>query len=81
MKQALLERALPLARSYFDAAGIEDTARWLDIIEARVQSESTGADWIQRHWRRHGDSARLVCDYIEQARSNRPVHEWRKPEA
>ncbi|MDH3632628.1 MAG: hypothetical protein OER98_16015 [Gammaproteobacteria bacterium] len=79
LKQALLERALPLARSYFKKAGIEDTDRWLDVIKARVEREATGSRWILRHWKQFGDSARLVCDYIEQARTNQPVHLWQDP--
>jgi len=79
LKQALLERALPLARSYFTKAGIEDTERWLDVIKARVEREATGSRWILRHWKQFGDSARLVCDYIEQARTNQPVHLWQDP--
>jgi len=76
MKRALLEQALPLARTSLTQAGIKDTGRWLDIIEARVEQEATGAHWILGHWKRHGDSARLVCDYIAQARTNQPVHLW-----
>ena len=79
LKQILLERALPLAREALQAAGIEDCERWLDIIEARVKTGATGADWIARHWKQFGDSAQLVCDYIAQARTNRPVHQWQDP--
>ena len=79
LKQALLDHALPLARSYFKKAGIEDTDRWLDVIKARVEREATGSRWILRHWKQFGDSARLVCDYIEQARTNQPVHLWQDP--
>jgi hypothetical protein len=79
LKQALLDRALPLAQSYFKKAGIEDTERWLDIIKARIEREATGSRWILRHWKQFGDSARLVCDYIEQARTNQPVHLWQDP--
>jgi hypothetical protein len=79
LKQILLERALPLAREALQAAGIEDCERWLEIVEARVQTGATGADWIKRHWKQFGDSAQLVCDYITQARTNRPVHQWQDP--
>jgi gamma-glutamyl:cysteine ligase YbdK (ATP-grasp superfamily) len=79
LKQILLERALPLARDALQAAGIEDCERWLEIVEARVQTGATGADWITRHWKQFGDSAQLVCDYIAQARTNRPVHQWQDP--
>ena len=79
LKQILVERALPLARQALADAGIEDCDRWLDIIEARVDSGRTGADWIYCHWKQFGDSSRLVCDYIAQANTNRPVHLWQDP--
>jgi hypothetical protein len=81
MKQILLEQAIPLARANLKQAGIGDTDRWLDIIEARVKKEATGAHWIAKHWKRHGNSAQLVREYIEQARTNQPVHLWRDPAA
>jgi gamma-glutamyl:cysteine ligase YbdK (ATP-grasp superfamily) len=79
LKQLLLERALPLARDTLQAAGIADSERWLDIIEARVKTGATGAKWISTHWKQFGDSAQLVCDYIAQARTNKPVHQWQDP--
>ena len=79
LKQLLLEQALPLARTNLKQAGIEDTDRWLDIIEARVSREATGAHWISSHWKRFGDSARLVREYIDQAQPNQPVHRWQDP--
>ena len=79
LRQLLLEKALPRTRASFAAAGIEDSARWLDIIEARVESGHTGASWITRHWKRFGDSARLVRDYIENADRDQPVHLWQDP--
>ena len=81
LKQLLLEQALPLARTNLKQAGIEDTDRWLDIIEARVKREATGAHWISSHWKRFGDSARLVREYIDQAQTNQPVHLWQDPAA
>jgi hypothetical protein len=79
LKQLLIERALPLARANLLQSGIKDTERWLDIIEARVSSGSTGAQWITNHWKQYGDGARLVCDYIAQAATNQPVHLWQDP--
>ena len=79
LKQALLEHALPLVQSHFETAGIEDTGRWLNVIKSRVEREATGARWIARHWKQFGDSPRLVCDYIEQARTGQPVHLWQDP--
>jgi gamma-glutamyl:cysteine ligase YbdK (ATP-grasp superfamily) len=79
LRQILLERALPLARDSLEAAGLEDSGHWLDIIEARVKTGATGANWISKHWKQFGDSAQLVCDYIAQARTNQPVHLWQDP--
>jgi len=79
LRQLLLEHALPLARDSFRQAGIEDGDRWLDIIEARVDSGVTGARWISGHWQRFGDAPRLVREYIAQAQTNRPVHLWQDP--
>jgi hypothetical protein len=79
VQQILLDHALPLARANLAQAGIEDSERWLDIIEARVRSKATGAAWISKHWKQFGDSAQLVCDYIAQAQTNQPVHRWQDP--
>ncbi len=79
LQKALLDYALPLAREAFARAGIEDTERWLGIIEERVRSEATGARWITRHWKRYGDSGKLVCDYIAEAQADRPIHQWQDP--
>lgn len=79
LTQILLQRALPLARRTLQANGLEDIDRWLDIIEARVESGATGASWISKHWQRHGDGTRLVCDYIALANTNQPVHLWQDP--
>jgi hypothetical protein len=81
LQQILLDHALPLARANLAQAGIEDTGRWLDIIEARVRAKATGAAWISKHWKRFGDGAQLVCDYIAQAQTNQPVHRWQDPAA
>ena len=79
LNQILLERAIPLARSSLADSGITDFDKWIDIIEARVKSGNTGANWISRHWKQYQSSADLVCEYIEQAKSNQPVHTWAIP--
>jgi hypothetical protein len=79
ISQALLKYAIPLARSGLAASGVTNTDRWLDIIEARVATAATGTHWIRAHWKKHGDSARLVRDYIQQAQTNQPVHLWQAP--
>jgi gamma-glutamyl:cysteine ligase YbdK (ATP-grasp superfamily) len=79
LKNLILERALPLAKQGLEKIGIIDSARWLDIIEARVVSEQTGANWILRHWKQHADTSRLVQTYLQHASSNTPVHLWPAP--
>ena len=81
LRQILLDQAIPLARENLKQVGIQDTDRWLDIIEARVKQEATGAHWIASHWKRFGDGAKLVREYIEQAQTNQPVHRWPDPGA
>jgi len=76
LKSIILNQALPMARQGLARAGIDDSEAWLNIIQARVHSESTGANWILQHWQRHGDSTLLVRDYLERAKTNQPVHLW-----
>ncbi len=76
LKNLLLSRALPLARDGLKHIGVLDSGRWLDIIAARIASEQTGANWILKHWHKHFDTAMLVADYLDNARTNTPVHLW-----
>jgi gamma-glutamyl:cysteine ligase YbdK (ATP-grasp superfamily) len=78
LKQLILSHALPLARAGLKNIGINNTDKWLDIIEARVSSEHTGANWILQHWKQHADTSELVRTYLQHARSNTPVHLWPK---
>ena len=81
MQQILLEYALPLARANLAENGIDGADHWLDIIETRVRTRATGAAWIAKHWKKFGNGAQLVCDYIAQAKTNQPVHSWQEPGA
>jgi hypothetical protein len=78
LKQLILSRALPLAQAGLKNIGINNTDKWLDIIEARVSSEQTGANWILQHWKQHADTSELVRTYLQHAHSNTPVHLWPK---
>lgn len=80
LKNLLLTHALPIAKTGLKNIGINNTDKWLDIIEARVRCEQTGANWILRHWKRHSDTSALVRAYLKQARSNTPVHLWSNEE-
>ncbi len=76
LKSLLLSHAIPLAREGLDQIGVLDSGGWLDIVEARIASEQTGAKWILRHWHEHSDTAALVRDYLHNASTNTPVHRW-----
>jgi len=79
LKNLILSRALPIAKQGLEKIGIPDPGRWLDIIEARMISEQTGANWILRHWKQHGDTSKLVQTYLQHAGTNTPVHLWPAP--
>jgi gamma-glutamyl:cysteine ligase YbdK (ATP-grasp superfamily) len=72
----LLEDLIPRARQALAQVGA-DADDWLDVIEMRVRSSQTGSAW-QRAWvRRHGrDWSGLTATYLENQRSERPVHAW-----
>ena len=76
LKNLLLTHAIPLARDGLKQIGVLDSGNWIDIIEARVASEQTGANWILKHWHKHSDTTALVKDYLQNARTNTPVHRW-----
>ncbi len=76
LKQLILSNALPVALAGLKKMGINNGEKWLDIIQARVSCEQTGANWILRHWKQHADTSELVRTYLQHARSNTPVHLW-----
>ncbi len=76
LQTLLLDSAIPMAEKALAANGFGNCGPWIDIIRERVASGATGAHWITQHWLKHQDSARLVRDYLSQARENKPVHLW-----
>ena len=76
LKQLILSHALPIAKAGLKNIGVENSDKWLDIIEARVSCEQTGANWILQHWKQHSDTSELVRTYLHHARGNMPVHQW-----
>ncbi|BAO43196.1 glutamate-cysteine ligase family protein [Thiolapillus brandeum] len=74
-----LQKLLPQARAGLERMGIpaQETARWLGIIEARIEGRQTGAHW-QRKWvARYGkDFPALVRAYREMQDSGKPVSQW-----
>ncbi len=73
------QRLLPQARSGLLRMGVSkaEADRWLNIIQARVDTRRNGACW-QRAWvKRHGaDFSALVQTYAQWQNSAQPVHEW-----
>jgi hypothetical protein len=79
VQEIVLQQALPIAAGGIRALGIDHAERWLEVIRQRVESGQTGANWSRWHWAAHGDSNRLVRDYLANAASGEPVHRWPKP--
>lgn len=77
---------IPQARAGLTSKGIasEDINRYMDILEARVATGQTGAQWMLGSLDAMGDSGTkderhrtLVVASLERQRSNHPVHTWR----
>jgi len=73
------ERLLPKARRGLVRAGVaeaEATAH-LRVVEERVASGRTGADWQLAWMERHGDDNQaLTRAYLDRAADGEPVHRW-----
>lgn len=82
------ERLLPLARDGLREAGIDedDVMRYLGVIQDRVTSRSTGAQWLLRSLADMGDAngqvtleermRALTGATAARQASGRPAHEW-----
>ena len=77
---------IPQARDGLAAKGIaaEDITRYMDILEARVTTGQTGAQWALGSLEAMGDSGTkeerhrtLVIATLDRQRTNLPVHTWR----
>lgn len=79
MQNLLLKYAIPVAYQGLDQLGISNPEHWLSIIEQRVKTGQTGANWILNYWRKSKDTAALVKTYLHHAKENKPVHSWPKP--
>ncbi len=85
----ICDTLLPLARRGLEAGGIDaaDIERYLDTVEARVDSRRTGARWQLHSLADMGEKgtldermAALVAATVERQRHGRPVHEWARAE-
>ena len=79
LRELLLQELLPLAREGLALLDVDrdDIEAYSQIIEQRLRSRRTGAQW-QRDWvARYGRDWRgLVQAYSENQASGRPVHGW-----
>ncbi len=85
VSKLILEELLPLARAGLQQANIatEDSKRYLDVIEARVQHDQNGAFWTLRSLaamegqgtQEQRDQA-LAAETLAQQQTNTPVHRW-----
>jgi len=84
-QELICDTLLPLARRGLQVRGIEaaDIERYLDTVEARVDSRRTGAQWQLSSLANMGEKgtveermAALVAATVERQRHARPVHEW-----
>lgn len=83
--QLILNDLLPHARKGLDRAGIDaaDSGRLLDIIEARILRERTGATWMTDSIAAMDKAAKpnvkmrsLTADMKSNQESSTPMHEW-----
>ncbi len=84
-RDLILEELLPMARHGLRSLSIEDTEanRYLDVIEERVRSSRTPAQWMVESYvamrQQGGESeslAGLVAATVQQQRRGEPVHTW-----
>ena len=85
----ILEELLPRARKGLTRAGVDeaDSGRLLDIIEARVTQEKTGARWMLDSYEAMDKSAKpnvrlrtITASMKAHQESGEPMHEWKLAE-
>lgn len=83
--ELICNRLIPLAREGLQTAGIraDDVDRYLSVIEARVSSRRTGAQWMldsldtmKGEGTRGQRMASLVGAIVERQSTNQPAHTW-----
>lgn len=82
-QELILNTLLPVARAGLQGHDIADVDRYLGIIEARVRSAQTGAQWMlnsvasmRRHGTRDETMTSLVAAMVRQQQGGEPVHTW-----
>jgi len=83
--ELILEELLPVAREGLERRGIAsaDAARYLDVLEERVRSKHTGAQWqldsfvfLQGRGNRAERLAAITAATVENQNGGPPVHLW-----
>ena len=77
-RSLLLEEIIPAAAEGLRKLGIEeDSARFLDIVRARVRGGRSGAAWQRESLAAHdGNFFQMMAAYCERQRGAAPVYEW-----
>ncbi|MDH5479944.1 MAG: glutamate--cysteine ligase [Nitrosomonas sp.] len=78
-KENILKQILPLAQSGLNRLKINkhDIQLYLGIIEQRITTGQTGANWQQRFIAAHGHSmSALTTTYAKLQQHGKPVHKW-----
>jgi gamma-glutamyl:cysteine ligase YbdK (ATP-grasp superfamily) len=79
LRSLLLRRLIPMARTGLMNLRVDTSAidRFLGIIEARVGSGMTGAEWQRRFMLKHPhDFESMTAAFLDRQLEGRPVHEW-----
>ncbi|MBS1269974.1 MAG: Glutamate--cysteine ligase [Gammaproteobacteria bacterium] len=82
VRSLLIDVLLPMARKGLLALDVDETDvdRYLGIVERRLNSNRTGAQWQRDYVRRHGrDMAALTHAYWQHQESGKPVADWQWP--
>ena len=79
VSKLLKEQLLPMAKDGLSSLGVDrgDIHYYLNIIEQRLHTKQTGANWQREYLRVHQCSMQeLVRAYINRQQSGKAVHEW-----
>ncbi|OOG23287.1 glutamate--cysteine ligase [Thioalkalivibrio denitrificans] len=79
IRDLILNELLPRARAGLARLGIDenDSTRYLDIVEARVEQARNGAAWARSFMAAHGRDGRALVDtYLAHQLTDTPVHDW-----
>lgn len=84
-RELLLDELIPLARRGLLENGVDDcdVDRYLGVVDSRVRTAQTGADWMSAAFTTLGEEGTrdtreraIVGGMLERQQSNVPVHRW-----